>query len=70
MFYPGKRGLPCKPSKILSHEPRLLRENQVLFNEVANTEMPFHSIFNSAEEITSSRHVTINRLLQAQSALD
>ena len=35
-----------------------------------NTEMPFHSIFNSAEEITCSRHVIINRHLLAQSALD
>ena len=34
------------------------------------TEMPFHSIFNSAEAITCSRHVTINRFLLAQSALD
>ena len=25
-----------------------------------DTEMPFHSIFNSAEEITCSRHLTFN----------
>ena len=35
-----------------------------------NTEMPFHSILNAAEENTCSRHVTINPLLLAQSALD
>ena len=46
------------------------RTNQMGIKIAVNTEMPFHSIFNSAEEITCSRHVSINRLLLAQSALD
>ena len=47
-----------------------LRGSNPNARQIVDTEMPFHSIFNSAETITCASHFTTNPLLLAQSALD